>query len=166
MRSTLILEQSTCAVWSFPTKTERPLLRDGAKTRSSIRTISIAPELVERLRRHKVFTLEQKVKWGREYRDGPMLCFPAAGGGPMPPQNLADRLRKILAKAGVKGAQPLHVFRHTHASWLMAAKANPKAVSKRLGHSNVAFTLSVYTHPERQEDRDAAETVQKVIDGL
>jgi integrase len=141
----------------------RPMLREGAKTAGSIRTVSLAPELIERLREHKIFTLKQKVIWGREYWKGPMLCFPAAGGGPMPPQNLADRLRKILAKAGVTGAQPLHVFRHTHASWLMAAKTNPKAVSKRLGHSSAAFTLSVYTHPGLEEDRAAAATIAEMI---
>ena len=53
---------------------------------------------------------------------------------------------------GIKGVQPTHVFRHSHASWLMASGMNPKAVSQRIGHGNVAFTLSTYTHPDRAED--------------
>jgi integrase len=144
-------------------ETRRPILREGGKTVASRRTISITPELAERLRRHKVLILEQKVAWGPEYAGGPMLCFPAIGGASLPPQLLANKLRLLLGRAGIKGAQPLHIFRHTHASWLMAARTNPKAISERLGHRNVAFTLATYTHPTREEDRATAALMQDLI---
>lgn len=40
----------------------------------------------------------------------------------------------------------LHDLRHSHASLLINKGANIVAVSKRLGHSDVAMTLKVYTH--------------------
>ena len=141
----------------------QPLLKDGAKTEDSMRTISISPDLAQRLRQHKIFTLEQRVKWGHEYASAPLMCFPEAAAGVMNPTALTSRMRALLKRAGIKGVQPLHVFRHTHASWLMAAATNPKAVSKRLGHSNVAFTLAVYTHPEKEEDRAAADTMETLM---
>lgn len=142
----------------------RPLLRDGTKTPDSMRTISISGELVERLRRQKVFILEQRVRWGSEYASGPLLCFPCVGGQPMHPEALATRFRVLLKRTGIAGVQPVHVFRHTHATWLMAGAANPKAVSKRLGHASVAFTLGVYTHPEQQEDRAVSGTMEALVE--
>ena len=132
------------------------VIRDQGKTNAARRTISITPDLADRLRRHRAIILEQKLAWGREYAPGPVLCFPLIGGAPMPPQALADKLRNLLARVGIEGVQPLHVFRHTQASWLMKSKMNPKAVSKRLGHRNVAFTLATYTHPTMEEDQAAA----------
>jgi integrase len=39
-----------------------------------------------------------------------------------------------------------HDLRHTHASLLLRGSGSLKAVSRRLGHSDVAFTLRVYVH--------------------
>ena len=39
-----------------------------------------------------------------------------------------------------------HVLRHTHASMLIAAKVDIATIAARLGHENVATTLSTYTH--------------------
>ena len=41
---------------------------------------------------------------------------------------------------------PVHDLRHSHATQLLAVGARPDVVSKRLGHSSVAFTLSTYAH--------------------
>lgn len=40
----------------------------------------------------------------------------------------------------------MHALRHYHASVLLDAVENIKAVSKYLGHSNPCFTLRTYTH--------------------
>ena len=50
-----------------------------------------------------------------------------------------------VKKAGVKKIR-IHDFRHSHASNLIGEGMDIVAVSKRLGHSNVEMTLSVYTH--------------------
>lgn len=49
-------------------------------------------------------------------------------------------------------------MRHTHATLLMELGENPKVVTERLGHSNIATTLRTYSHvtPKIQE-----ETVKK-----
>ncbi|GAK31864.1 phage integrase [Weissella oryzae SG25] len=39
-----------------------------------------------------------------------------------------------------------HGLRHTHASWLISQGVDIQYVSERLGHTNVAMTLRVYTH--------------------
>ncbi len=75
-----------------------PILREGiAKTRGSLRTISLSKTIVERLRTHKLMTMEHRMKWGPEYATGPLLVFPAVGGAPMkpaaPPRQALDRVK-------------------------------------------------------------------------
>jgi len=49
-------------------------------------------------------------------------------------------------------------LRHTHATILLKAGVPAKVVSERLGHANVAFTMSVYQHILPGMQADAART--------
>ena len=57
----------------------------------------------------------------------------------------------------------LHGLRHTHATQLLAAGVNPRVVSERLGHANVAFTLHVYGHVLPGQQRQAAEAAAGLL---
>ncbi len=39
-----------------------------------------------------------------------------------------------------------HDLRHTRATMLLQQNVQPKVVSERLGHSNIAFTMTIYQH--------------------
>lgn len=52
---------------------------------------------------------------------------------------------RALHAAGLRRIR-IHDARHSHASWLLAAGADVVAVSRRLGHSDPAVTLKVYSH--------------------
>jgi integrase len=54
-------------------------------------------------------------------------------------------------------------MRHTHATLLMLAGVNPKIVSERLGHSDVAFTLRIYSHILPQMQTQAADAFAATI---
>jgi len=60
----------------------------------------------------------------------------------------------------------LHDVRHTHASIQLKQGVALKVVSERLGHSNPAFTLSVYQHvlPGMQADAAKASRQQSSVD--
>ena len=64
---------------------------------------------------------------------------------PIAENTLTRAKDRAVAKSGVKYIS-IHDFRHSHASNLIADGVNIVAVSKRLGHSDVSMTLSVYTH--------------------
>lgn len=66
--------------------------------------------------------------------------------------------RPAIAKVKLpKGTGP-HALRHTYASLLIAAGESVKVVSERLGHTNAAMTLNVYSHlfPESEVRTRAA----------
>jgi integrase len=56
----------------------------------------------------------------------------------------------------------LHGLRHTHATLLLAAGANVKTVSARLGHASVAFTLDTYAGALPELEHDAATAVARL----
>ena len=60
-----------------------------------------------------------------------------------------DYVSKTFQRKVVKLDLPrirLHDLRHTHATLLLQQNVNAKIVSERLGHSNIAFTMTVYQH--------------------
>lgn len=46
---------------------------------------------------------------------------------------------------------------------LIAANVNVKAVSSRIDHASVAFTLDRYAHPMPEADQEAAEAVASLV---
>ena len=57
----------------------------------------------------------------------------------------------------------MHSLRHTHATQLLGAGVDAKTVSKRLGHSSVAFTLQTYTHVMNEMENTAADAIGAIL---
>jgi integrase len=56
----------------------------------------------------------------------------------------------VLDKLGIEKRTP-HSCRHTFASLMSRAGANPLHIQKIMGHTDYAFTANTYTHPEYDE---------------
>jgi integrase len=54
-------------------------------------------------------------------------------------------------------------LRHAHATQLLGAGVHPKAVSERLGHSTVAFTMDVYSAVIPSMGRAAADAADQLF---
>lgn len=59
-----------------------------------------------------------------------------------------------------------HSLRHTHATRLIEAGANVKAVQERLGHKNITTTMNVYVHNTDTMAQDAADLFEVAVNGL
>lgn len=116
------------------------------KTRSSRRTVTIDPELVELLSRfvagrhpsETLFDLGNEGTWQRNH------WTPA------------------LDRAKLADAPRIHDLRHTHASLLLAGGEQLFTVSKRLGHRTIQITADTYGHLDRSSDIAAAATISRV----
>ena len=62
----------------------------------------------------------------------------------------------------LKIAFDYHSLRHTHATRLIEAGANVKAVQERLGHKNITTTMNVYVHNTNEMAQAAADIFEKV----
>lgn len=56
-----------------------------------------------------------------------------------------------------------HSLRHTHATMLAEAGANPEVVRRRLGHTDIKTTLQYYTHPTDTLEKDMMDKLEKMF---
>jgi len=110
----------------------RGLVIGPLKSRHAKRELPVPVDLADRLRALRI--------------PHTALVFSTATGGPLDPDNLADRvLGPACAEAGVEWAG-FHTFRHTVASRLFEEGRNVVQVQRWLGHHSPSFTLDTYVH--------------------
>ena len=76
------------------------------------------------------------------------------------PRVMQHCFRIIHHKLGYKDLD-YHSLRHTHATMLLSAGVNVKAVQERLGHKKIDMTLDVYAHATDEMRRQALEVLNK-----
>jgi integrase len=57
----------------------------------------------------------------------------------------------------------LHDVRHSYATAGRLARVDTKALSQRVGHTSVSFTMETYMHGDLEADREVAHTLASVI---
>lgn len=124
---------------------DRKLTLTKLKTTNSKRAITLYPSTVELLRKlqntTKVINLND---YRKEEINDFVFCWD--DGRPMDPHYVSQNFREALKYCGIDDIITFHGTRHTHATMLLKAGTNIKVISKRLGHSNVAFTMDTYVH--------------------
>lgn len=133
------------------------------KTPMSRRTVDLEPRTIAVLKQWKRDQLEQRVALGLRPKDD-SLVFAKEDGTPIHPDSYSQHFQRLVAAATVPRIRP-HDLRHTHATILLKAGVPAKVVSERLGHANVAFTMSVYQHVLPGMQADAAHIFAKVVFG-
>ncbi len=76
------------------------------------------------------------------------------------PANVSHWFQDLLARTDVPRIR-LHDLRHTHASHLILAGANMKAVQERLGHADLMVTLNIYSHVLPTTQRNAVRQLER-----
>lgn len=119
------------------------------KTKTSIRTVPLLPEVVARLRQHRSEQAQRLLALGIRVTGEHVVCD-RGDGTPIDPGTYGHAASRITTNAGVDGAR-LHDLRHGVATVLASSGNRPELTSKMLGHASVAFTLQTYTHPTDDE---------------
>lgn len=133
------------------------------KTQTSRRTVDLDPRTVSVLKAWHKTQLEERVALGLRPKDA-SLVFADPDGSPIHPDPFRLMFTVLVEKAGVPRIR-FHDLRHTHATILLKAGVPAKVVSERLGHSNVAFTMSVYQHILPGMQADAAHIFDREVFG-
>ncbi|OMC94466.1 site-specific integrase [Paenibacillus sp. FSL R5-0636] len=126
-------------------------LRAGAKTTTSIRTISFDVDTIQMLEKWMRRQQQEKDDAGAMYINHDLVICTTVGT-PTTPRNLSRTWYNMLKKSELHPIT-FHDLRHTHASLLLKNNVHPKIVSERLGHASIQITLDLYSHlfPNMQE---------------
>jgi integrase len=134
------------------------------KTEAGRRCISLDPNTVEVLRRHKC---RRAVTWRDDALSDPdkldlVFCRPDGNG--RDPDVLSHQFGDLVRQAGLPKIR-LHDLRHTHATLALQAGVHPKVVQERHGHASVKVTLDTYSHVMPPMHQEAAARVAAIVDG-
>lgn len=160
------------------------------KTKSSNRTVYIGDTLFNLLKQVKEEHLHHKEQYGEDFLVMYLLpkkndnaetvykMFEAPIGLPMQAQYVemvcSLRTGKYVAYSGFAYCSRLiklelglpfsfHCLRHTHATYLIQAGVNIKAVQTRLGHSSSSTTLDIYTHATERMETESVQTFERYM---
>jgi integrase len=149
------LSQSKMGLRIKPTESGKP------------RAVPLPTSIGEALREHRKRQEEHRQAFGPDYRDDLNLVFSTPVGDYLKPDTLTAKVCLLATKAGLDGASLHNTLRHSHGSQLLANGVPLPVVSKRLGHSSVYVTATVYSHALTQDELAAADvwdtSVQKSI---
>ena len=81
---------------------------------------------------------------------------------PLHPQSPTKYLAKFSERCGVPGLHP-HKLRHSFASVAITNGADIASVSEKLGHSDKAVTLRMYTHADQESIRRASNIFRNAL---
>lgn len=76
------------------------------------------------------------------------------------------KLKELLRQLKIDTPLTIHGLRHTHASVLIYKSINIMAVSKHLGHKNLAVTMETYSHAIKELEEREDEKIKLVFDDL
>ncbi len=120
------------------------------KTKAGTRIISLGNIILGHLKAYKAVC------------ESNTLVFPKSKGEHMTPQIIAEKIKLLCNKAGLKYISP-HGLRHTHCCLLFEAGASIAQVQQRLGHNDSKMTLEVYNHVTKGKVKEAADIFENYI---
>jgi len=126
------------------------------KSRTSFRTLSLAPQAVDLLHRRRAECRRERLAAGRGYADLDLVFGDALGF----PQNLdaiTARARRVRQRLGLpEGVQALHGLRHLYGTTQNTLGTDVKTIQAAMGHSRASTTLDLYIEADRDAQDEAA----------
>ena len=134
------------------------------KTAKGRRHLTLDIATIDDLRTHKSSQLEERIAAGPAWM-GDGHVFANKIGAPIHPDAFSKTFARLVASAGLPH-MGVHGLRHTYATLAPREGWNPKIVSERLGHANVAITLDICSHVTPGLQQDMTDQIAASIDGM
>jgi len=139
------------------------VIESDSKTENAQHVLAFDPFTLAVLKAHVEMLDRERRDLGPDYHDhGVLFCWP--DGRPPHPDMITRRFKQLAAAAGLPEID-LHDVRHSYATAGRDAKIDWKALSKRIGHADVAFTMKQYVQTDLEADRQVANTLAELIIG-
>lgn len=139
------LERAVLEVNGTLTRVGAGWSRTRPKTPGSYRTVPLSERAVAALRSHRIRMAEQLLPL-RQRTEGDVFVFLSPLGEPYNGFRITERhFKPLLRRAGLREIR-FHDLRHAFASLMLSQGTRPDLVSRMLGHSSPAITMSVYAH--------------------
>ena len=139
------------------------VVESDGKTENAQHVLALDPFTLAVLKTHVEQLARERRELGPDYQDhGVLFCW--EDGRPPHPDTITRRFKKLAAAAGLPEID-LHDVRHSYATAGRDAKIDWKALSQRIGHSDVAFTMKQYVQADLEADRQVAITLAELIIG-
>ena len=139
------------------------VIESDGKTENAQHVLALDPFTLAVLKAHVEMLDRERKDLGPDYRDhGVLFCWP--DGRPPHPDTITRRFKQLAAAAGLPEID-LHDVRHSYATAGRDAKIDWKALSQRIGHADVAFTMKQYVQTDLEADRQVANTLAELIIG-
>lgn len=137
---------------------------DTTKTKSSRRTLPLAPFVRERLLRLQEEQNKNKKLCGRAYNKEYIeyICVDEIGGL-IKPDYVTDGFRNFLRANGFRMIR-FHDLRHTCASLMLANNVPMKQIQEWLGHSDFSTTANIYAHLDYSSKVSSADALLAGLD--
>jgi integrase len=123
------------------------------KTAAGRRDLPLLSDAADALKIRTKAQDADKAVLGRAWEDNG-LVFTTRTGRPVEPRNLVRSFHRICAAHGLRPIA-VHHLRHTTATLLKNLRVAPRDAQLILGHSRMAITLEIYTHEDREAQRQA-----------
>jgi len=186
------LNERTIDVNKILVKRDKNWYFGSTKTKSSVRKIKIGKTLVDALKQHRKWQMENRLKYGQHFIQQYEVqevdqvtneklrsihsLQSSIDAGVMQPINIVCTKEDgdMVTPETFKYASRVihynlgilfnfHSLRHTHATTLIENGANIKDVQNRLGHNNIKTTLDTYTHATEKMAEQSVDIFEKAV---
>lgn len=130
------------------------------KTKSSYRTIEMGNTLTKILKKHKINQNKHKLYYGEHYINSNYVC--TKENGELVSTDSLKYLSRVVNYELIINFH-FHSLRHTHATLLLEAGAEPIDIQKRLGHSKLATTMDTYSHVTKKMTDKTINILESII---
>ena len=148
---------------AYLNKKEVLVRADRAKTKSSLRTLPLIPQVRDRLLEIKGQQETYRRLCGRSYKKEYLgyLCVDEVGNI-IRPNYVTETFPKFLVENGLRRIR-FHDLRHSCASLLLDNGVPMKQIQEWLGHSDFSTTANIYLHLEYKSKESSAQAMASAL---